>query len=208
MSIEPFSLVVVLTIGLAVGALAAWLVARVGQSRLRAELERDCAVQSERLRAHEDVGTKFRETFQALSADALTANNRAFLDLAEATAPRCSYSGGGGSRASQAGGRESSRADGQDARAGRPRDQGVGAAPHTERFLIAAAHRLARYRRPGSPGANRPAGRRTQTSWCPRPLGRAAAEARRRAGRHGRALRLRGTAHGYSSRSIAACVPM
>jgi DNA recombination protein RmuC len=83
MSIEPFSLVVVLTIGLAVGALAAWLVARVGQSRLRAELERDCAVQSERLRAYEDVGTKFRETFQALSADALTANNRAFLDLAE-----------------------------------------------------------------------------------------------------------------------------
>ncbi len=83
MSIEPFSLVVVLTIGLALGALAAWLVARVGQSRLRAELERDRAVQSERLRAYEDVGTKFRETFQALSAEALTANNRAFLDLAE-----------------------------------------------------------------------------------------------------------------------------
>lgn len=83
MSIEPFSLVVVLTIGLALGALAAWLVARVGQSRLRAELEHDRAVQSERLRAYEDVGTKFRETFQALSAEALTANNRTFLDLAE-----------------------------------------------------------------------------------------------------------------------------
>jgi DNA recombination protein RmuC len=83
MSIEPFSLVVVLTIGLALGTLAAWLVARVGQSRLRAELERDRAVQSERLRAYEDVGTKFRETFQALSAEALSANNRAFLDLAE-----------------------------------------------------------------------------------------------------------------------------
>jgi DNA recombination protein RmuC len=83
MSIEPFSLVVVLTIGLALGVLAAWLVARVGQFRLRAELERDRAVQSERLRAYEDVGTKFRETFQALSAEALTANNRAFLDLAE-----------------------------------------------------------------------------------------------------------------------------
>jgi DNA recombination protein RmuC len=83
MSIEPFSLVVILTIGLALGALAAWLVARVGQSRLRAELEHDRAVQSERLRAYEEVGTKFRETFQALSAEALTANNRAFLDLAE-----------------------------------------------------------------------------------------------------------------------------
>jgi DNA recombination protein RmuC len=83
MSIEPFSLVVILTIGLALGALAAWLVARVGQSRHRAELEHDRAVQSERLRAYEDVGTKFRETFQALSAEALTANNRAFLDLAE-----------------------------------------------------------------------------------------------------------------------------
>jgi DNA recombination protein RmuC len=83
MSIEPFPLVVVLTIGLALGVLAAWLVARVGQFRLRAELERDRAVQSERLRAYEDVGTKFRETFQALSAEALTANNRAFLDLAE-----------------------------------------------------------------------------------------------------------------------------
>jgi DNA recombination protein RmuC len=83
MSIEPFSLVVVLTTGLALGVLAAWLVARVGQFRLRAELERDRAVQSERLRAYEDVGTKFRETFQALSAEALTANNRAFLDLAE-----------------------------------------------------------------------------------------------------------------------------
>jgi DNA recombination protein RmuC len=83
MPIEPFSLVVVLTIGLAFGALAAWLVGRVGQSRLRAELEHDGAVQSERLRAYEDVGTKLRETFQALSAEALTANNRAFLDLAE-----------------------------------------------------------------------------------------------------------------------------
>jgi DNA recombination protein RmuC len=83
MSIEPFPLVVVLTIGLALGVLAAWLVARFGQFRLRAELERDRAVQSERLRAYEDVGTKFRETFQALSAEALTANNRAFLDLAE-----------------------------------------------------------------------------------------------------------------------------
>jgi DNA recombination protein RmuC len=83
MPIEPFSLVVVLTVGLALGALVAWLVARARQSRLQAELEHDSAVQSERLRAYEDVGTKLRETFQALSAEALTANNRAFLDLAE-----------------------------------------------------------------------------------------------------------------------------
>jgi DNA recombination protein RmuC len=83
MAIEPFPLVVVLTVGLALGALVAWLVARAGQSRIQAELEHDRAVQSERLRAYEDVGTKLRETFQALSAEALTANNRAFLDLAE-----------------------------------------------------------------------------------------------------------------------------
>lgn len=83
MSIETFSPLFVLTIGLALGALVAWLVARAGQSRLRAELDHDRAVQSERLKAYEDVGTKLRETFQALSAQALTANNRAFLDLAE-----------------------------------------------------------------------------------------------------------------------------
>jgi DNA recombination protein RmuC len=83
MTIEPISLVVVLTIGLALGAFVAWLVAQVGQSRLQTELEQERAVQSERLRAYEDVGTKLRETFQALSAEALTSNNRAFLDLAE-----------------------------------------------------------------------------------------------------------------------------
>ena len=68
MSIEPISLVVVLTIGLASGALVAWLVARVGQSRLRAELERDRAVQSERLRAYEDVGATMACNMMDLSA--------------------------------------------------------------------------------------------------------------------------------------------
>jgi DNA recombination protein RmuC len=83
MPIEPLSLVVVLTIGLVVGVLIGWLAVRPGQVRLRTELEKDRAVHAERLRAYEETETKLRETFQALSAEALNANNHAFLDLAE-----------------------------------------------------------------------------------------------------------------------------
>jgi DNA recombination protein RmuC len=83
MPIEPLSLVVVLTIGLVVGVLIGWLAVRSGQVRLQTELEKDRAVHAERLRAYEETETKLRETFQALSAEALNANNHAFLDLAE-----------------------------------------------------------------------------------------------------------------------------
>jgi DNA recombination protein RmuC len=83
MPIEPLSLVVVLTIGLVVGVLIGWLAVRPGQTRLRSELEKDRAVHAERLRAYEETETKLRETFHALSAEALNANNHAFLDLAE-----------------------------------------------------------------------------------------------------------------------------
>jgi DNA recombination protein RmuC len=83
MPIEPLSLVVVLTIGLVVGVLIGWLAVRPGQVRLQTELEKDRAVHAERLRAYEETETKLRETFQALSAEALNANNHAFLDLAE-----------------------------------------------------------------------------------------------------------------------------
>ncbi len=83
MLIEPLSLVVALTIGLAIGVLIGWLAVRPGQTRLRTELEKDRAVHAERLRAYEETEVKLRDTFQALSAEALNSNNHAFLDLAE-----------------------------------------------------------------------------------------------------------------------------
>ena len=83
MSIESISLVAILTIGLAIGAVVGWLAARPALARLQANLERDRLVHAERLKAHEQVESKLRETFQALSAEALNTNNQAFLDLAE-----------------------------------------------------------------------------------------------------------------------------
>jgi DNA recombination protein RmuC len=80
------STLLVLTVGLAIGALGAvlgWLAAQPAQARLRAELEKDRAVHAERLSAYADAETKLRTAFQALSAEALKTNNRAFLDLAE-----------------------------------------------------------------------------------------------------------------------------
>ena len=52
-------------------------------ANLRHELERERAVSVERAKLYEQTDTKLRETFQALSAEALKTNNRAFLDLAE-----------------------------------------------------------------------------------------------------------------------------
>jgi DNA recombination protein RmuC len=81
-----FSILLVLTVGLGIGALGAllgWLAARPAQTRLRTELEKDRAVHAERLSAYADAEMKLRATFQALSAEALKTNNRAFLDLAE-----------------------------------------------------------------------------------------------------------------------------
>ena len=82
MSIEPVSLVLVLA-GLTIGALLGWLFGRAAHARLRTEIEKDRAVHAERLKAYEGAEAKLRETFQALSAEALNANNQAFLDLAE-----------------------------------------------------------------------------------------------------------------------------
>jgi DNA recombination protein RmuC len=83
MPIEPISLVAALTIGLAIGALVGWLICRPVIVRLQTDLERDRLINAERLQAHDRVDAKLRETFQALSAEALHTNNRAFLDLAE-----------------------------------------------------------------------------------------------------------------------------
>jgi DNA recombination protein RmuC len=64
-----------LLLGAALGALAMGAVARV-----RMEAERRLA--EERLRAQAEAQARLRETFQALSADALRNNNAMFLDLA------------------------------------------------------------------------------------------------------------------------------
>jgi DNA recombination protein RmuC len=83
MPIEPVSLVITLTIGLAIGALMGWLGGRPALARLRSELDKDRAVHAERLKAYEEAEGSLREAFQALSAEALKTNNQAFLDLAE-----------------------------------------------------------------------------------------------------------------------------
>ena len=77
------SLVLLLALGLAIGAVLGWLVSRPALARLQSALERDRAVHSERLQTYQDAERTFRETFQALSADALQTNNQAFLTLAE-----------------------------------------------------------------------------------------------------------------------------
>jgi DNA recombination protein RmuC len=81
-----FSILLALTLALGMGALGAvlgWLAARPAQTRLQTELEKDRAVNAERLSAYADAELKLRTTFQALSAEALRTNNQAFLDLAE-----------------------------------------------------------------------------------------------------------------------------
>jgi DNA recombination protein RmuC len=81
-AISPETLLV-FAAGLTLGALIAWLVARASDVRLRTALERDRAVYEERLKAYREADAAMRDAFQALSADALRVNNRAFLDLAE-----------------------------------------------------------------------------------------------------------------------------
>jgi len=72
-----------LAVGLAVGALIGWLLARPDVARLQAELNKRDAVNAERLKAYQDADAKFRDAFQALSAEALKNNNEQFLSLAE-----------------------------------------------------------------------------------------------------------------------------
>src|SRR5882757_3276790 len=82
MPIEPF-IAIGLFVALAIGALIGWLAGRPGQVRLRTELEKDRSSHADRLRAYQDSEAKLRDTFQALSAEALQVNSRTFLDLAE-----------------------------------------------------------------------------------------------------------------------------
>ena len=60
-------------LGLAVGALVAWLAGRVANARILARLD-----------AERQAESRLRETFSALSAEALRQNNSSFLELAEA----------------------------------------------------------------------------------------------------------------------------
>src|SRR5206468_5761399 len=82
-SIEPVTVIITLIVGLLIGALVGWLASRPAQTRLQSELERDRAVHAERLKAYLDADAKLKESFQALSAEALKTNNEAFLHLAE-----------------------------------------------------------------------------------------------------------------------------
>jgi len=82
MPLDP-SVLLLLSLGLAAGALIGWLATRPAVARLQAQVEREDAVQAERLKAYQDAERTFREAFQALSADALQTNNQAFLALAE-----------------------------------------------------------------------------------------------------------------------------
>jgi DNA recombination protein RmuC len=90
MPIESLVILATLTIGVAIGAIIAWLASRSSTSALRTErevlrteLEKDRAVHAERLNAYADAELRLRDAFQALSADALKTNNQAFLALAE-----------------------------------------------------------------------------------------------------------------------------
>jgi len=87
MSIDPLSLVITLSTGLAIGVviglIVGWFASRPAQARLQSELDKDRAVHAERLTAYQDAEAKLRDAFQALTADALKTNNEAFLSLAE-----------------------------------------------------------------------------------------------------------------------------
>jgi DNA recombination protein RmuC len=78
-----FILIAITLVALLLGVLVGWLMSRPAQVRLQTELEKERAIHHERLRAYQDAEGSLREAFQSLSAQALTTNNRAFLDLAE-----------------------------------------------------------------------------------------------------------------------------
>lgn len=83
MPIDLTALAITLILGLAIGGVIAWLASRPALSRLQLALERERAVHAERIKVYGDAEAKLRDTFQALSADALKTNNEAFLSLAE-----------------------------------------------------------------------------------------------------------------------------
>ena len=83
MDLPILSSLVIGGIGIVIGIIVSWLATRPAQARLQSELERDRAVHAERLKAYHDAESRLRESFQALSSEALQTNNQAFLHLAE-----------------------------------------------------------------------------------------------------------------------------
>jgi DNA recombination protein RmuC len=80
--VDP-TILILLSLAIALGAAVGWLAARPAHMRLQTELEKERAVHLERVRAYEDAEVKLRDTFHAISREALQTNNRQFLDLAE-----------------------------------------------------------------------------------------------------------------------------
>jgi DNA recombination protein RmuC len=78
-----FSVLIALVIGLSLGAAVGWLAGRPAHTHLQSELERDRAVHAERLKVYQEAENRLRESFCALSSEALHANSQAFLQLAE-----------------------------------------------------------------------------------------------------------------------------
>jgi DNA recombination protein RmuC len=80
---DPF-LLAPFSVGLLVGALLCWLVMRGTVARLSAEISAAERFRDRTLASHES-DTQVREAFSALSAEALAANNAAFLEHARQT---------------------------------------------------------------------------------------------------------------------------
>jgi DNA recombination protein RmuC len=76
----------VLVIGLALGALVAWLAARArfgaDVARLEVELDHERSAGQEKVAVLERAKVEFADTFRALAAEALRGNNESFLQLA------------------------------------------------------------------------------------------------------------------------------
>jgi len=93
-AIDPLLLIAILIAGLIAGGAFGWLAAQPARARLRSErdrdrivheseIERERAVHAERLRTYQDAESKLRDTFTALSNEALKSNNEQFLSLAQ-----------------------------------------------------------------------------------------------------------------------------
>ena len=82
-SLPLVSILSILAVGLAVGALVGWLASRSEQARLHIEIERERAIHAERVSAYQDAEARLRDTFSTLSNEALARNNEQFLSLAQ-----------------------------------------------------------------------------------------------------------------------------
>ena len=77
------TIVLVGAIALGVGLLIGWLAGRPVVARLQTALDKERAAHAEQLQLWQRAEASFRDTFSALSAQALSRNNEAFLQLAE-----------------------------------------------------------------------------------------------------------------------------